>query len=67
MGAKRNEYSMNKDGVVEKRRVIDFTIVCDERICDGHYYASAFKKLKKYLENPELLLVAPEAVVEDIK
>lgn len=67
MGAKRTEYVLNKDGEVEKRRVIDFTVVCDERICDGHYYASAFKKLKKTIENPECLLNAPENVVEDIK
>ncbi len=67
MGAKRTEYFVNKEGITEKRRLIDFTIVCDERICDGHYYASAFKKLKKVLENPEQLLIPPERVVEDIK
>ena len=38
-----------------------------ERICDGHYYASAFKVLKKILENPEQLLIPPENTVEDIK
>ena len=67
MGKKRTEYALNRDGEVETKRLIDFTIVCDERICDGHYYASAFKKLKKVLENPEQLLVAPESVTEDIK
>ncbi len=67
MGAKRTEYALNEEGKVEKRRLIDFTIVCDERICDGHYYATAFKKLKKLLENPEQLLVQPENVIEDIK
>ncbi len=67
MGKKRSECVMNKDGEVEQRRMIDFTVVCDERICDGHYYATAFKMLKKVLENPEQLLTAPENVVEDIK
>ena len=67
MGSKRTEYVLNKDGVAEKRRVIDFTITCDERICDGHYYASAFKQLKKILEDPEQLLLPPQTVVEDIK
>lgn len=67
MGKKRTEYSLNKDGEVEAKRLIDFTVTCDDRICDGHYYASAFKKLKKLLENPEQLLVAPETVTEDIK
>ena len=66
MGAKRIEYFINRQGETQKRRVIDFTIVCDERICDGHYYASAFKKLKHILTNPEQLLSPPDEVVEDI-
>ncbi len=67
LGAKRTEYVLNKEGEVEKRRLLDFTLVCDERICDGHYYATAFKKLKRVLENPEQLLSAPEKIVADIK
>ena len=67
MGAKRTEYVLDKNGNAVKKRLIDFTVVCDERICDGHYYASAFKKLKKFFENPELLLEPPEEVIEDIK
>ena len=67
MGKKRTEYLVNKEGQVETRRMIDFTVTCDERICDGHYYASAFKVLKKILENPEQLLTPPENTVEDIK
>ena len=67
MGAKRVEYVLNKDGIAEKRKFIDFTIVCDERICDGHYYATAFKMFKRILEKPEQLLTPPEKVVEDIE
>ena len=67
MGGKRTEYVLNKEGQVEKRRLIDFTFVCDERICDGHYYATAFKKLKKLIENPDQLLLKPERVIDDIK
>ena len=67
MGAKRTEYTVNKNGEVEKKRMIDFSVVCDERICDGHYYATAFKLLKKMIENPEKLLDPPETVIEDIK
>ncbi len=66
MGKKRTEYILTKDGTTQKRRVLDFTLVCDERICDGHYYATAFKQLKRILENPEQLLLSPESVVEDI-
>ncbi len=67
MGAKRSEYVLNCDGEPEKRRVIDFTFTCDDRICDGHYYASAFKLFKKLLENPEQLFEPPKSVVNDIR
>ena len=67
MGAKRFEYVLNKEGETEKRTLMDFTVVCDERICDGHYYATAFKKIKKLIENPEQLLTPPENIAEDIK
>ena len=67
IGAKRTEYSVTKTGEVEKHRLMDFTMVCDERICDGHYYATAFKMLKRILANPEQLLTPPETVIEDIK
>ena len=67
MGAKRTEYYIDKNGTTQKRRVMDITFMCDDRICDGHYYASAFRKLKRILANPEQLLDVPERVVEDIK
>jgi len=67
MGAKRTEYVLGNNGELEKRRVIDCTFVCDDRICDGHYYASAFKLFRKLLENPEQLFTPPQTVVEDIR
>ncbi len=67
MGKKRTKYELNKNGEVEKKRLIDFTVMCDERICDGHYYANAFKRLKRLLENPEELFLPPLSVTEDIK
>lgn len=63
--AKRNEYIINKDGVPEKRKFVDFKFVMDERICDGHYYASALKMMMDYLKNPEKL-DEPIEVVPDI-
>ncbi len=66
MGSKRTEYALNSKGEPEKRRVIDFTLTCDDRICDGHYYASAFKLFKKILENPEQLFEQPKEIIEDI-
>ena len=67
MGGKRTEYVLDKDGQVQKKRFLDFNVSCDERICDGHYYSRAFKKLRRLLENPEELLTPPEIVVEDIR
>lgn len=66
-GAKYSENTLKEDGTVETHRYIDFTITCDERICDGHYYASAFKYLKSIMANPEVLDNPPEKIVEDIK
>ena len=32
------------------------------RICDGHYYATSFKQLNKYLKRPELLEKPPKNI-----
>ena len=65
-GTKYTRMIPNADGTVTKKKFIDLKAVTDERICDGYYYASAFKALKKYLENPEILDVPPEQVLEDV-
>lgn len=67
LGSKRTAYITNSDGSVEKRKFIDLKVVCDERICDGHYYASAFKSVKKCIENAQILSVTPDCVKEDIE
>ena len=66
MGKKRTEYRLEADGTVKKLRMMDITIVCDERICDGHYYAAAFKCLKKHIEDPYRLDQKPEKIITDI-
>ncbi len=65
-GAKRNEIYLDADGTPRKRKVVDFKAVTDERICDGFYYAAAFKLVKKLIEDPELLQCPPACIVEDI-
>ena len=65
--ATRHQKELTKTGDVVDRRYFDFTISTDDRICDGHYYASAIKDIKKYLLNPHLLEVPPEKVIEDIR
>lgn len=65
-GAKRSVVSLDKEGNARKRRYIDIKVVMDERICDGYYYASALKCIKRFVENPPLLETPPEEIVEDV-
>lgn len=51
----------------EPRKYISFKFVCDERICDGLYYARSFSAFRRYLLNPELLEIPSVNVKEDIK
>ncbi|HHW48344.1 MAG TPA: 2-oxo acid dehydrogenase subunit E2 [Clostridiaceae bacterium] len=66
-GAKQKEKVINRDNNIVERKYVPVKIVTDERIVDGHYFASAFKLFKKYLKNPESLEVPPEQVFEDIE
>ncbi|MBO4278942.1 MAG: 2-oxo acid dehydrogenase subunit E2 [Spirochaetales bacterium] len=54
MGNTREVPFRTKNGV-EFRTCIPLGVVMDERICSGHYYAEAFKCMKKYPDNPRLL------------
>ncbi len=65
-GIKRDELYMNRDGEVKKKRVIDVKVVTDERICDGFYFAAAFKMWKRLIENPEELDLPVDEVKPDI-
>lgn len=58
--------AVKRDGTKERHHFVTFKVVTDERICDGYYYASAFKRIKRYLLRPELLDNFAETVKEDI-
>ena len=58
--------AFGRHGQPVEHKYVDYKIVCDERICDGNYYASAFKYLRYYLKNPHELEHAPEKIIEDI-
>lgn len=58
--------AIKRDGTKERHHFITLKVVTDERICDGYYYASAFKKLKRYMLHPEILDNPPATVAEDI-
>ena len=66
-GAKYRRNELNDDGTVDRRQYVDFSVVMDERICDGYYYASALKTLKNIVRNPWCLDAPPETVVKDIR
>ena len=65
-GAKRRELCLNPEGGVYQKTMVDYTVVTDERITDGHYLATAFKGMEKLLHNPQKLDAPPETIVDDI-
>ncbi len=66
-GAKYKKNELQKDGSVKEVPYVDFTLVMDERICDGYYYANVLKQFKILLRHPERLDEKPEKINEDIK
>jgi len=54
IGKKKKSYVFEDDEIY-KEKCINLAFVGDERICDGHYYASSFRSLVRYLTHPELL------------
>ena len=56
----------NANGEKENHHFVTFKVVTDERICDGFYYASAFKQMMRYINHPEALDQTLDSVVEDI-
>lgn len=65
-GAKRTQLILKKDGPILEKKFLDFTVVTDERICDGHYFASALKLFREYFKNPDVLDSPPEKIIQDI-
>ena len=66
MGDKYKENFIRNDGTTETRKLMKFTVVSDERICDGFYYSRGLKAFKKYVTHPELLEQPPKTVRHDI-
>lgn len=59
------EVPRRSGGEIIFERCIPLGVVMDERICSGSYFALTFRKIRKYLRNPELLELPPEVVNED--
>jgi len=54
MGKKKKDFVPEDDEIVEEK-CLSTAFVGDERICDGYYFANAFKQLVKYIKKPELM------------
>lgn len=65
-GAKRRAYELDRNGNPVERKYVDGKFVMDERTVDGHYYATVFKYINRFIADPSLLEVPPEKVVQDI-
>ncbi|MEL4105551.1 hypothetical protein AAFA46_01740 [Oscillospiraceae bacterium WX1] len=65
-GAKRRAFEMEADGKVVEKKYIDYTLVLDERISDGFYFAQVFKYFKSFIRHPQQLDVPPETVYQDV-
>ncbi len=65
-GCKYRKNEVQLDGTVVQRKYIDYTVNTDERICDGFYFATTLKHMKKLLMHPERLDEPIEEVVRDI-
>lgn len=65
-GARRTETETDENGGAVHRKYMDYTIVSDERICDGFYYASAIKMFRRFLNNPDKLDAPPAEIFRDV-
>ncbi len=65
-GAPERKTVVMEDGSIQTKRFMEYNVSTDERICDGHYFASALKMLKKILKNPRCLDERPTEIAEDV-
>ena len=65
-GCKRHANELDDEGNPVRRKYVDYTFNCDERIVDGFYFATSLKYLKRLLQHPERLDEAPDEVNHDV-
>ena len=65
-GVTQKRLDPRRDGAFEEKRVMKYSVVMDERICDGYYFAAAFRTLNVLIRNPAMLDKRPEQVLSDI-
>lgn len=65
MGKEKNLLVMKGDEIAGQKNM-GFSLVCDERFCDGLYFAISLRQLKKFLANPACLEEPLDKKVEDV-
>lgn len=66
-GVTKKRYELQKDGSTAEKRYMGYSLVMDERICDGYYFASAFRYLNGIMRNPKVLDSKPEKIEQDVE
>ncbi len=64
---KEKEIPVAEKGEVIIQKHMGFSLVSDERFCDGLYFALALRELRKIMRDPSVLEVPLEKKVEDVR
>lgn len=64
---KEKEVPVARKGEVVVEKHMGFSLVADERFCDGLYFALALREFRKLMRNPTLLETPLDKKVEDIE
>ena len=66
MGKEKTIPVVHKDEIVKEKHM-GYSLVSDERFCDGLYFAMALRELRKLMRNPAVLETPLEKKIEDVK
>ena len=64
---KEKEVPVAEKGDVVIQKHMGFSLVSDERFCDGLYFALALREFRKLMRNPAVLEKPLEKKVEDMR
>lgn len=65
-GSKYKKYELSRTGEVLNTLYMDIAVVTDERICDGFYFSSGFRKFGHLIKHPHSLDKKPNHILPDI-
>ncbi len=64
---KEKQIPVVQKGEIVPQKQMSFGLVSDERVCDGLYYATSLRQLRKYMQNPASLETPLDKKVEDVR